>query len=306
MLRFTVQKLLETIPTLIAITFLCFLIMRLAPGNPFDSEKPIDPQVKEKLMQKYHLDKPFYIQAYYYITGVLRGDLGPSLKKKDLTVNQYITLGFPKSLTIGIVSLIISLMLGTLLGTLAAIKKNTRTDYIIRIVAIFGISVPTFVTGPILQYFLSVKLGLFYTSGWISERGGLSNLVMPILTMSLPYTAIFTRILRGSMLEILKSDFVRTARAKGLSFHVIIRKHVLVGAILPLVSYIGPAFAGIISGSMVIEQIFRIAGMGMFTVEASLNRDYPLLMGSILVYSTLLLISILASDITYKRLDPRT
>ncbi|UPA09045.1 ABC transporter permease [Borrelia nietonii YOR] len=306
MLKFTVQKLLETIPTLIVIIFLCFLIMRLAPGNPFDSEKPIDPQVKEKLMQKYHLDKPFYMQAYYYITNILKGDFGPSLVKKDLNVNQYIKLGFPKSFTLGIISLIISLTLGILLGSLAAIKKNTRTDYIIRVAAIFGISVPTFVTGPILQYFLSVKLKLFYTSGWISERGGLANLIMPILTMSLPWIAIFTRIIRGSMLEILKSDFVRTAKAKGLSFNVIIRKHVLIGSILPLVSYIGPAFAGIISGSMVIEQIFRIAGMGTFTVEASLNRDYPLLMGSLLVYSTILLISILASDIAYKKLDPRT
>ncbi|AJW73144.1 ABC transporter permease [Borrelia hermsii] len=306
MLKFTIQKLLETIPTLIAITFLCFLIMRLAPGNPFDSEKPIDPQVKEKLMQKYHLDKPFYMQAYYYITNILKGDFGPSLVKKDLNVNQYIKLGFPKSFTIGIISLIISLTLGILLGSLAAIKKNTRIDYIIRVAAIFGISVPTFVTGPILQYFLSVKLKLFYTSGWISERGGLANLVMPILTMSLPWIAIFTRIIRGSMLEILKSDFVRTAKAKGLSFNVIIRKHVLIGSMLPLISYVGPAFAGIISGSMVIEQIFRIAGMGIFTVEASLNRDYPLLMGSLLVYSTILLISILASDIVYKKLDPRT
>ncbi|UGQ16021.1 ABC transporter permease [Borrelia sp. RT5S] len=305
MLKFTIQKLLETVPTLIAITFLCFLIMRLAPGNPFDSEKPIDPQVKERLMQKYHLDKPFYVQAYYYITNVLRGDFGPSLKKKDLTVNQYIKLGMPKSFTIGIITLILSLSLGILLGTIAAIKKNTRIDYAIRMIAIFGISVPTFVVGPILQYFLSVKLGLFYTSGWITERGGLANLVMPILTLALPYTAIFTRILRGSMLEILKSDFVRTARAKGLSFNVIIRKHVLIGAMLPLVSYMGPIFAGIISGGMVVEQIFRVAGMGVVTVESSLNRDYPLLMGSVLVYSTILLISILVSDIAYKRLDPR-
>ncbi|AHH10500.1 ABC transporter permease [Borrelia coriaceae] len=306
MLKFTIQKLLETIPTLIVITFLCFLIMRLAPGNPFDSEKPIDPKIKEKLMQRYHLDKPFYMQAYYYITNLLKGDFGPSLAKKDLNVSQYIKLGFPKSFTIGIISLIISLTFGILLGSLAAIKKNTRTDYIIRLIVIFGISVPTFVVGPILQYFLSVKLRLFYTSGWISERGGLTNLVMPILTMSLPWIAIFTRIIRGSMLEILKSDFVRTAKAKGLSFNVIIRKHVLVGSMLPLISYIGPAFAGIISGSMVIEQIFRIAGMGTFTIESSLNRDYPLLMGLLLVYSTILLISILASDIAYKRLDPRT
>ncbi|APR65277.1 ABC transporter permease [Borrelia anserina] len=305
MLKFTVQKLMEAIPTLIVITFLCFLIMKLAPGNPFDSEKPIDPQVKEKLMQKYHLDKPFYIQAYYYITNILKGDFGPSLAKKDFNVNQYIKLGFPKSFTIGIISLITSLTLGIFLGSLAAINKNTPTDYIIRTVAIFGLSVPTFVIGPVLQYFLSVKLKLLYTSGWISERGGLTNLIMPILTMSLPWIAIFTRIIRGSMLEILKSDFVRTAKAKGLSFNVIIRKHVLIGSILPIVSYIGPAFAGIISGSMVIEQIFRIAGMGTFTVEASLNRDYPLLMGSLLVYSTILLISILISDITYKRLDPR-
>ncbi|WP_024653936.1 ABC transporter permease [Borrelia persica] len=305
MLKFSIQKLLETIPTLIIIIFLCFLIMSLAPGNPFNSEKPIDPQIKEKLMQKYHLDKPFYMQAYYYIKNVLKGDFGPSLTKKDFSVNQYIKLGFPKSLTMGIISLIISLTFGIVLGSLAAIKKNTRIDYIIRTIAIFGISVPTFVTGPILQYILSVKLKLFYTSGWISERGGLSNLVMPILTMSLPWIAIFTRIIRGSMLEILNSDFVRTAKAKGLSFNVIIRKHVLIGSILPLVSYIGPAFAGIISGSMVIEQIFRIAGMGVFTVESSLNRDYPLLMGSLLVYSTILLISILASDIIYKKLDPR-
>ncbi|QFP41994.1 ABC transporter permease [Borrelia miyamotoi] len=305
MLKFTLQRLLETIPTLIVITFMCFLIMRLAPGNPFDSEKPIDPEIKEKLMQKYHLDKPFYMQAFHYIMNILKGDFGPSLVKKDLSVTQYIKLGMPRSLTLGLISLIISLTLGILLGITAAIKKNTRIDYMIRVAAMFGISVPTFVTGPILQYFLSVKLGLFYTSGWISERGGLSNLIMPILTMSLPWIAIFTRITRSSMLEILNSDFIRTAKAKGLSFNAIIKKHVLIGALLPLVSYMGPAFAGIISGSMVIEQIFRIAGMGMFTVEASLNRDYPLLMGSLLTYSIILLISILVSDLVYKKLDPR-
>ncbi|BCR21766.1 ABC transporter permease subunit [Borrelia sp. HM] len=305
MLKFILQRLLETIPTLIIIIFICFLIMRLAPGNPFDSEKPIAPEIKEKLMQKYHLDKPFYVQAYYYITNILKGDFGPSLVKKDLSVNQYIKLGIPRSLTLGLISLIISLTLGILLGTIAAIKKNTRIDYIIRLTAMFGLSVPTFVTGPILQYFLSIKLGLFYTSGWISERGGLTNLIMPILTMSLPWVAIFTRITRGSTLEILNSDFIRTAKAKGLSFNVIIRKHVLVGSLLPLISYIGPGFAGIISGSIVIEQIFRIAGMGMFTVEASLNRDYPLLMGSLLIYSIILLFSILASDLVYKKLDPR-
>ncbi len=279
--------------------------MRMAPGSPFDSEKPIDPQVKARLMEKYHLDKPFYIQAFYYITNALRGDLGPSLKKKDLTVSQYIKLGFPKSLTLGVISLIISLSIGIPIGILAAIYKNTYVDYIITSIAILGISIPLFVIGPILQYFFAIKWGLLYTSGWITERGGFSNLILPIITLSMPNVAIFARIIRGSMLEIIQSDFIRTARAKGLSFKKIVIKHMLRGAMLPVVSYIGPAFAAIISGSVVIEKIFRIAGMGMFITESALNRDYPVLMGGLLVYSIILLISILISDIIYKILDPR-
>ncbi|AEW68668.1 MULTISPECIES: ABC transporter permease [Borreliella] len=305
MLRFTLKKIIGMIPTLLAIIFLCFFVMRMAPGSPFDSEKPIDPQVKARLMEKYHLDKPFYIQAFYYILNVLKGDLGPSLKKKDLTVNQYIKLGFPKSLTLGVISLIISLSIGIPIGILAAIYKNTYIDYIIVSIALFGISIPLFVIGPILQYFFAIKWGLLYTSGWITERGGFSNLILPIITLTMPNVAIFSRIIRGSMLEIIQSDFVRTARAKGLSFRKIVIKHMLRGAMLPVVSYIGPAFAAIISGSVVIEKIFRIAGMGMFITESALNRDYPVLMGGLLVYSIILLISILISDIIYKMLDPR-
>ncbi|ABH01597.1 ABC transporter permease [Borreliella afzelii] len=305
MLKFTLKKLIGMIPTLLAIIFLCFFVMRMAPGSPFDSEKPIDPQVKARLMEKYHLDKPFYIQAFYYILNVLKGDLGPSLKKKDLTVNQYIKLGFPKSLTLGVISLIISLSIGIPIGILAAIYKNTYIDYIITSIAILGISIPLFVIGPILQYFFAIKWGLLYTSGWITERGGFSNLILPIITLSMPNIAIFARIIRGSMLEIIQSDFVRTARAKGLDFRKIVIKHMLRGAMLPVVSYVGPAFAAIISGSVVIEKIFRIAGMGMFITESALNRDYPVLMGGLLVYSIILLISILISDIIYKMLDPR-
>ncbi len=305
MLKFTLKKILGIIPTLLVIIFYCFFVMRMAPGSPFDSEKPIDPQVKARLMEKYHLDKPFYIQAFYYITNALRGDLGPSLKKKDLTVSQYIKLGFPKSLTLGVISLIISLSIGIPIGILAAIYKNTYVDYIITSIAILGISIPLFVIGPILQYFFAIKWGLLYTSGWITERGGFSNLILPIITLSMPNVAIFARIIRGSMLEIIQSDFIRTARAKGLSFKKIVIKHMLRGAMLPVVSYIGPAFAAIISGSVVIEKIFRIAGMGMFITESALNRDYPVLMGGLLVYSIILLISILISDIIYKILDPR-
>ncbi|WP_210380476.1 ABC transporter permease [Borreliella valaisiana] len=305
MLKFTLKKIIGMIPTLLAIIFLCFFVMRMAPGSPFDSEKPIDPQVKARLMEKYHLDKPFYIQAFYYISNVFKGDLGPSLKKKDLTVNQYIKLGFPKSLTLGVISLIISLSIGIPIGILAAIYKNNYIDYIITSIAILGISIPLFVIGPILQYFFAIKWGLFYTSGWITERGGFSNLILPIITLSMPNVAIFARIIRGSMLEIIQSDFIRTARAKGLSFRKIVIKHMLRGAMLPVVSYIGPAFAAIISGSVVIEKIFRIAGMGMFITESALNRDYPVLMGGLLVYSIILLISILISDIIYKMLDPR-
>ncbi|MCD2373857.1 ABC transporter permease [Borreliella burgdorferi] len=305
MLKFTLKKILGIIPTLLVIIFLCFFVMRMAPGSPFDSEKPIDPQVKARLMEKYHLDKPFYIQAFYYISNALKGDLGPSLKKKDLTVSQYIKLGFPKSLTLGVISLIISLSIGIPIGILAAIYKNTYVDYIITSIAILGISIPLFVIGPILQYFFAIKWGLLYTSGWITERGGFSNLILPIITLSMPNVAIFARIIRGSMLEIIQSDFIRTARAKGLSFKKIVIKHMLRGAMLPVVSYIGPAFAAIISGSVVIEKIFRIAGMGMFITESALNRDYPVLMGGLLVYSIILLISILISDIIYKMLDPR-
>jgi oligopeptide transport system permease protein len=256
-------------------------------------------------MAKYHMDEPMPKQYVRFLWGVLRGDLGPSFVNKDFTVNELISMSLPNSITLGLTALAIATILGVTLGTISALRQNSALDYTSMSLAITGISVPNFVVGPVLMLIFAVTLKWLPTSGWIDGRQGLKALILPAITLSLGTFAYIARLTRASMLETLRSDYVRTARAKGLSMPVIVFKHVLKGALLPVVSYLGPACASLVTGAIVVEQVFAIPGMGRHFILASINRDYTLIMGVVIVYSIILIVLNFIVDIIYGFLDPR-
>lgn len=304
MLKFILRRALGLIPTLFVIVTICFFIIRLAPGGPFSSEKKIPPQIMKNIEEKYHLDEPLLMQYVRYLGDVVRGDLGPSYKYKDYDVNFYINRSLPVSMTLGFMALAVAVIMGMGVGMLSSLRQNTWIDYSSMSIAVVGISVPLFVIGPVLMYIFAMKLNWLPVSGWINEQGYLA-LILPVFSLSLPYFATITRLSRASFLESLRSDYVRTAKAKGLKTSVIMFKHVLKGASLPVVSYLGPAFSGIITGSIVIEQIFRIPGLGRHFIQSAFNRDYTMIMGTVIVYSLFLVIMNFVVDILYGYLDPR-
>lgn len=305
MTKFIIRRLLSLIPTMFIIVTLSFFLIRFAPGGPFSSEKKLPEQVLQNILKKYHMDQPLGKQYLSYMGDVLRGDLGPSYRYKDQTVTELIGQTMPNSIFLGTLALGMALLAGISAGVVSALRQNKWQDYTAMSLAVIGISVPLFVIGPILQLVFAMKLHWLPTSGWINSRAGALTLIMPALTLSFPYFAYIARLSRGSVLEVLRSDYIRTARAKGLKESVVVWKHVLKGALLPVVSYIGPAFAGIITGSVVVETVFVIPGVGKIFVQSALNRDYTLIMGDIIVYSLFLVVMNFVVDIVYGFLDPR-
>ncbi len=305
MTRYVVRRVIGLIPTLFIIVTLTFFLIRIAPGGPFAREKELPQQVLENIEAKFHMDEPLIVQYGRYVFDVIRGDLGPSFRYQDHDVNYYIAQSFPNSMILGTISLGVALLLGVTVGMTSALRRNRFADYASMSVAVIGISVPLFVIGPVLMYFLALQWGWLPTSGWITGRNGWITIIMPAITLSFPYFAYIARLSRASIIETLRSDFIRTARAKGLRHSKIVLKHVLKGSMLPVVSYLGPAMAHILTGSIVVEQIFRVPGMGRFIVQSALNRDYTLLMGTVIVYSTLLVLLNFVVDILYSVLDPR-
>lgn len=303
--RFIFRRILGLIPTMFLIITLSFFLIRLAPGGPFSSEKKVTPEVMQNLLKKYHMDEPLFKQYLRYMGDVLRGDLGPSFKNKDYSVNELIAVSLPNSLILGVTSLALALLFGITVGIVSALNQNSAADYTAMSAAVIGISVPLFVVGPVFMLVFAMKLQWLPTSGWITGRAGLKTLIMPAVTLAFPYFAYIARLSRASILEILRSDYIRTARAKGLKQSAVILRHVLKGALLPVVSYLGPAFAGIVTGSVVVEQIFLVPGLGNFFVKSALNRDYTLIMGTVIVYSLILIVMNLIVDIIYGLLDPR-
>ena len=279
--------------------------MKVAPGGPFSAERNPPPEVLANINKVYHLDEPLPKQYVRYLGNMLRGDLGPSFRYKDYTVNDLIGNTMPNSLILGITALCSALVFGLLVGLVSAVKRNSAADYAAMSVAVIGISVPLFVVGPLLMLLFAIKLKWLPTSGWITGRQGLKTLIMPALALSLPYFAYIARLSRASILEVLRSDYIRTAYAKGLSYPVVLFKHALKGAMLPVISYLGPAFAGIITGSVVIERIFLVPGLGTFFVQSALNRDYTLIMGTVVMYSIILILMNFVVDILYAVIDPR-
>ncbi len=280
-----------------------FFLMRFAPGNPFSSERPLPPEVMANIEAKYGLDKPVFEQYTTYLTNVIQGDFGPSFKYLDYTVNELISVALPVSAKVGFIAFIFTVILGVTVGTIAALKQNTWVDYAIMSTAMLGVVMPSFVLAPALIYLFSLHWNLFPAGGW--HDGGWQYIVLPVIGMSLLYVATFARITRGSMIETLNSNFIRTARAKGLSYRYIILKHALKPALLPVVSYMGPAFVGIITGSVVIETIFGLPGIGKLFVNAAFNRDYSLVMGVTILIGFLFILFNAIVDILLAMIDPK-
>ncbi len=306
MSRFIIRRLLSVIPTFFVIVTFCFFLVRLAPGGPFSGEKKLPPEIMQNILKKYHMDESLPKQYIRYMSDVLlRFDLGPSFKYKDQTVNELIGKAFPVSIMLGTIALLTALVLGTLAGITSALKQNKWPDFMAMSVAVLGISIPAFVVGPILMLVFALTLKWLPTSGWLSSRAGAATIILPAITLMFPPFAFIARMSRSSVIEVLRSDYVRTARAKGLKESVVILKHVLKGAMLPVVSYLGPAFAGIITGSVVVERIFVVPGIGNIFVQSALNRDYTVIMGDIIVYSLILMAANIIVDVFYGILDPR-
>lgn len=305
MLRFIVRRALSLVPTLFLIVTLAFVIVRAAPGGPFAGEKKLPPEIQANIERKYHLDEPLLRQYLRYLGDFARGDLGPSYRYKDYTVNELIGDALPPSMLIGTLALVLAVGLGIGAGTLAALRQNRWLDYTAMALAVVGISVPLFVVGPVLKLVLALQHHWLPTSGWLDDRGGWKVLALPVLTLALPYLAGIARLTRASVLEVLRADYVRTARAKGLGEGAVVRRHVLKGALLPVVSYLGPAFAGIVTGTVVVETIFAVPGMGRLSIQAAINRDYTLIMGDVVVFSVILVLMNFLVDLCYGFLDPR-
>jgi oligopeptide transport system permease protein len=305
MTRFLVRRALGLIPTLFLILTLSFIIIRVAPGGPFASEKQLPPEIMANIEQRYHLDESVPRQYLRYLGDFVRGDLGPSYRYQDFTVGELIGNALPPSMLIGALALLVAVVLGVGFGVLSALRQNSWIDYGAMALAVVGISVPLFVTGPVLKLALALDHRWLPTSGWLGGRGGWLVLVLPVATLALPYLAGIARLTRASVLEVLRADYIRTARAKGLSEPVVVLRHVLKGALLPVLSYLGPAFAGIITGTVVVETIFAIPGMGRLSIQAAINRDYTLIMGDVIVFSVILVLMNFVVDVCYGFLDPR-
>ncbi|NRF26293.1 oligopeptide ABC transporter permease OppB [Vibrio coralliilyticus] len=303
MLKFIAKRIFEAIPTMLVLITVSFFLMRFAPGNPFSSERPLPPEVMANIEAKYGLDKPVFDQYTTYLTNVLQGDFGPSFKYLDYSVNELISVALPVSAKVGFIAFIFTVIMGVTVGTIAALKQNTWVDYTIMSTAMLGVVMPSFVLAPALIYLFSLHWNLFPAGGW--QDGSLKYLVLPVIGMSLLYVATFARITRGSMIETLNSNFIRTARAKGLSYRYIIVKHALKPALLPVVSYMGPAFVGIITGSVVIETIFGLPGIGKLFVNAAFNRDYSLVMGVTILIGFLFILFNAIVDILLAMIDPK-
>ena len=303
MLGYVVRRFFSAVPTLFLIVTISFFVMRIAPGGPFNQEKGLNPVVKANLERQYNLDQPLWKQYLYYLNDLLHGDLGPSYVLPDFTVAELFRAGLPISIQLGASALILALFVGGALGVIAALKQNQSGDYSVIALATAGSTIPTFVIAPLLQLSFGLALAWLPVGGW--GGGGLRHKILPIITLALPQMAIVARLMRGSMIESLRSHHIRTARALGLSDLSVIVKHALRGAILPIVSYAGPAAAALLTGSIIVETIFSIPGIGRYFVEGALNRDYTLVMGTVVVIALFTILFKLIVDILYAMIDPR-
>jgi oligopeptide transport system permease protein len=301
MVKFIVRRLLVTVPMVLAVVSLTWGLIRLAPGNFYTGEKPIPPAIEKNLREKYGLDKPWYVQYGKMISNTLHGDFGSSLKYQGQSVNTILKNAMPVSATVGLLAYVLALLVGIVSGTIAATRQNSRMDYASMAAAMLGISLPNFVLGPMLVLFLSLTWFVFPPALW----GGAKHLILPVLTLSGVYMAYIARLARSGMLEVLRSNYIRTARAKGLPERQVLIRHALRGGLLPVVSFSGPALAFLLTGTVVVERIFALPGLGNYFINANLNRDEPLIIGIVAFISIVILVFNLLVDIAYGFIDPR-
>jgi oligopeptide transport system permease protein len=302
-LRYALLRILGAIPTILLVIAIAFLMVHAAPGGPFDEERVLPPEIERNVERAYHLDEPLPKQFVRYLGGVLRGDLGPSYRYRDYTVSELIANALPVSMRLGALAMLLALASGIAAGVLAALRKNTLLDRLVTGFAMIGISVPVFVVAPLMVLVFAVLLD-WLPASWTGGSGG-GRLIMPVIALALPQIAYIARLTRASMINVMTSDYVRTARAQGLGTVAIVRYHVLKPAVLPLMSYIGPAIAGVLTGSVVVEQVFGIPGVGQFFIQGALNRDYTLVLGITIFYALIVIALNLAVDLVYGFLDPR-
>ncbi|SHE73935.1 ABC transporter permease [Caloramator proteoclasticus] len=301
MINYIIKRLVTSVITLFVVLTATFFLMHALPGGPFDNEKPLPPKIKANLEAKYGLNKPLYEQYVMYLKNLSRGDLGPTLKYEGRTVNEMIAYSFPASAKLGAVSIIFSLILGIYLGVVAALNQGKWQDRLVMVIATLGVTVPSFVIATLLMYVFSVKLRLLPSSGFAGPK----YMILPALALSGYSLSFIARLTRSSLLDVIRQDYIRTAKAKGLSRNVVIYKHALRNALIPVVTYLGPLVAGVLTGSFVIEKIFAIPGLGREFVTSIGNRDFMLIMGTTIFYSTLLVVCNLIVDLLYAVIDPR-
>jgi len=301
-LSFIFRRFLSAIPTLFIIVTISFFLIRLAPGGPFDLERPLEAKVMENLNRIYQLDKPLIEQYWLYLGAVMRGDFGPSFILRDFSVSELFARGLPISMTLGALALSFAIIVGGTLGSIAALRQNSIIDYLVTGMGALGLTIPNFVVAPIFQIIFGLALAWLPVAGW--ANGNLRNLILPVLVLALPQIAVVSRMTRAAMIENLRSNHIRTLRSLGLPTRVIVA-HALRGAALPVVSYLGPAAAALLTGSVVVETIFGLPGIGRYFVEGALNRDYTLVMGTVVVVAIFVLLFNLVVDILYALIDPR-
>lgn len=303
MIKLIIKRILEAIPTLFVLITISFFMMRLAPGSPFTGERNLPPEVLANIEAKYHLNDPMLVQYGNYLVQLAQGDFGPSFKYKDYTVNELLSQALPVSIEIGAYAFILAVVVGVSLGVVAALKRNTLLDTILMSFAMTGVVLPVFVIAPLMVLIFAIQLDWLPSGGW--SDGAFKNLILPVSALAIIYIASIARIMRGSMIEVLHSPFIRTAKAKGLPMHTIIVSHALKPAMLPVISYLGPAFVGIITGSIVIETIFTLPGIGQLFVNGALNRDYGMVLSLTILVGFLIIVFNTIVDILYALIDPK-
>lgn len=303
MLSYAIRRVFSALPiALIAIT-ICFIILRLAPGGPFDGERPLPPAVLENVRAYYNLDQPLWMQYFIYLGGVLRGDLGPSMVIFDFSVSDLMAIGLPFTLTLGGTAFFTATLIGILAGVVAAVNQNRWPDYVLVLVVMLGVIIPNFLMGALLQLLFGVYLKWLPAGGWVN--GSIVHLILPVTVLAWPHAARVSRLMRGSMIEVLGTNYVRTARSKGIGERLMLVRHALKPALIPVVSYLGPGLSYLLTGSLVVENIFGLPGIGKYFITAALNRDYGLVLGTTIFYMVLILVLNLLVDLIYAWLDPK-
>ncbi|TCU17112.1 ABC transporter permease subunit [Rhizobium sullae] len=303
MIKYALRRLLSTIPVLWIAVTACFFVLRLAPGGPFDGERPLPPVIMKNLAAHYNLDKPLIQQYLIYVGDLLKGDLGPSFASEDFTVGQQIMIGLPYTFTIGTAAFLLAILVGITVGCLGALYQNKTPDYVLGALILIGVVLPNFLIAPILQLVFGIRLAWLPVGGW--GDGSVKFLIMPIVVLALPHAGRISRITRGSMIEVMSQNFIRTAKAKGIGARLTVMRHALKPAMMPVVSYLGPAASYLLTGSLVVESVFGLPGIGRYFINAALNRDYGMVLGTVIFYMVLIVFLNLLVDIAYAWLDPK-